>query len=210
MPADTTERALQSESPDAITAEVAAIVEATVERLAGAFRLQCDRTRAELEQAREDNLRLQTELQAMRDRVRALESEIANNQTIRAPQDAVSGRAPEPSLQVVSANRESGAAADQRLVEYTAHLFEHIQSIYKADVEEMNDRSLVVERLAANLRHARAAFGRRLEACGSSDWSAFDQYLAQLLDSESPQNAFGRHLAIAAYAYLAPVRAEAS
>jgi hypothetical protein len=204
MRADTTEREADRVFREMISTEVAALVE----RAAAVFQRGRDSTRAELEHVLEHNLRLEAELQTMRDRIRALESELATIQGAPTPADARAGTSSEAPLQLMSGSADP-AMLDERLVEYGAHLFQHIQSIYNADVDAMTDMSLIVERLVANLRHARAAFGRRLEACGGRDWSAFDRQLALLLDSEA-QSAFGRHLAIAAYSYLPSVRAEAS
>jgi hypothetical protein len=151
---------------------------------------------------REHNRKLELELQTARERLEAIENQLA--EATRTAGDAGSP----PSLKLIGKGAESDAI-DRRLGEYAAHLFEHIGVIYKADVDAMSDLSLIVERLAANLRHARAAFGRRLESFGGGDPTVFDTQLALLLDAEA-QSAFGRHLAIAAYSGVPPARAEAS
>jgi hypothetical protein len=178
---------------------------ALVERLAGALEHERKRARAELARVHAHNLRLEAELQATRDRLKTIESERAGIGGQR-PQSDGGGTA--TSLKLISRTVE-GEPIDPRLAEYAAHLFDHIQLIYKADIEALDDFSVIVERLAANLRHARVAFGRRLETCGGGDSSAFEAHLARLLEAE-PQTAFGRHLAIAAYSCVAPARAEAS
>jgi hypothetical protein len=177
---------------------------AAVARVGEALRRERESAHAELARVREHNRQLELELQTTRERLAAVENQLADSVGSRPAGEAGAGSP----LKLISKGAEP-EAIDRRLVEYAAHLFEHIGVIYKADVDAMSDLSLIVERLAANLRHARAAFGRRLESCGGGDAGVFDTQLALLLDAES-QTAFGRHLAIAAYSGSPRARAEAS
>ena len=125
--------------------------------------------------------------------------------------DAAASAAPDRGLQLVPGS-VAPAAPPPQLAEYLRELFEQIKSTYIMDLQT-HSMVVVVDRLSANVRHARDLFIQRADVEGLVGADFFDQALSAKLN-EFGATSLGRHLAIVAYELAHPdaaaVRVEAS
>ena len=91
---------------------------------------------------------------------------------------------------------------EPQLTTYVTSLLDVVESSYKKDLESGLVPLDVVQRLTANLRHARDLFVARADD-QPVEASFFETALMRLVDTRGA-TAFGRHLGIAAYELFAP------
>jgi protein required for attachment to host cells len=129
--------------------------------------------------------------------------QMQNGETLAAAAAAAPGR----SLKLVAPGNLALVAPPPQLAEYLRELFEQIKSTYIMDLQT-HAMGVVVDRLSANVRHARDLFMQRAVIEGLTGADFFDQALAAKLN-DFDATSLGRHLAIVAYELAHPDAANA-
>jgi hypothetical protein len=141
--------------------------------------------------------------------------EVSSGTQDEAPEPAQDDRACEPdtaasspdrSLKLVAPAEAAPVAPPPHLAEYLRELFDQIKATYIVDLQT-HAMAAVVDRLCANVRHARDVFVQRASVEDLPAGDLFDQALSAKLH-EFGATSLGRHLSIVAYELAHPDRAE--